>query len=824
MILDRLRVRGKLNLLLLLPLVAVVLVAVPFVAVQIDNARAAVATADAARKARLLGALVWELQRERLITAGYLASDSVDSVDLMLAQEAVDDTAETLRTSLGSDTSDELVEALARVGSLEELREGALQRGVSLDSVARAYHAVIEAVIQALRLVPQKTSDAEGTRQLTALDALLRANEESALSGMSLIVAAASPQTGRPLLSDSSAQAQMFTETFVEQADREHSALVVLVDQGESARRVADLAGRLPDAGRPSTVVRFVTEALAAVESQASLRRLVQDRVIREIADSAAGRADAAQAVAWTIGLGTAVLIVIVMSLVVVVGRSIANPLHRLTRAATTVADLAQTELVRVTDEEGSDEGPPQLAAIELASGDEIGELAVAFNRVQATAALLVERQTVTRRNVGMMFTNVAQRTRNLVSQQLAVVDELERHEQDAELLSRLYRLDHLSTRLRRNAENLLVVAGSRTEPRVKGPTPVATLLRAALTEIEEYQRVQFGSVSDVTVSATPASDLVLVFAELLENAAVFSPPESLVDVSASVTPTGACRVSIVDHGIGMTAQRMAQENQRLVERERLDIAPTTVLGLFVVGRIARRHGMSVELAAHSRRGHDRSRQHPRRPLPRRRRRRSCGGWRRRNPGNCARPRRYGPGERDRLDPHGQWQHQAGTAHHAGTAARHRCRHCPHAGTPASFGPIDGFSWFAPGEDPQTGRRAIGPGPAPDLEPVPPPGYVRAAVPAVPVVPAQRIGGQEPPPSGHPSMRPPGTGTPPSLVRRIPGANLAPGIKAQLAQDSSRQGAWPARNPDSVRDAFDSYTTGLALGKRQASGQTYEDR
>ena len=101
MILDRLRVRGKLNLLLLLPLAAVVLVAVPFVAVQIDNARAAVATADAARKARLLGALVWELQRERLITAGYLASDSVDSVDLVLAQEAVDDTAEALRSRSG---------------------------------------------------------------------------------------------------------------------------------------------------------------------------------------------------------------------------------------------------------------------------------------------------------------------------------------------------------------------------------------------------------------------------------------------------------------------------------------------------------------------------------------------------------------------------------------------------------------------------------------------------------------------------------------------------------------------------------------------------
>jgi signal transduction histidine kinase len=774
---------------------------------------------------------VWELQRERLITAGYLASDSVDSVDLVLAQEAVDDTAEALRVSLGTDTSDELVEALARVGSLEELREGALRRGVSLDSVARAYHAVIEAVIQALRLVPQKTSDAEGTRQLTALDALLRANEESALRGMSLIVAAASPQTGRPLLSDSSAQAQMFTETFIEQADREHSALVVLVDQGESARRVAELAGRLPDVSSPATVARFVTEALAAVESQASLRRLVQDRVIREIADSAAGRADTAQAVAWTIGLGTAVLIVVVMALVVVVSRSIANPLHRLTRAATTVADLAQTELVRVTDEEGSGEGPPQLAAIELASGDEIGELAVAFNRVQATAALLVERQTVTRRNVGMMFTNVAQRTRNLVSQQLAVVDELERHEQNSELLSRLYRLDHLSTRLRRNAENLLVVAGARTEPRVKGPTPVATLLRAALTEIEEYQRVQFGSISDVTVSATPASDLVLVFAELLENAAVFSPPESLVDVSASVTPTGECRVSIVDHGIGMTAQRMAQENHRLVERERLDIAPTTVLGLFVVGRIARRHGMTVELAPTLGGGTTAHVSIPNALF----RVAAIAGPVAGAAAGAPEISRARVGETRGADQRGQvgparakpaaWPP---TGNGRTLPAVHTMPAVPTMpALPASFGPIDGFSWFAPGEDPPPARRAIAPGPAPGPAPTPPPGpppgYVRAAVPAVPAVPAQRSGGEEPL-SSHPTTRPGGTGKPASLVRRVPGANLAPGIKAQLSGGSTRQGGWQARSPDAIRDAFDSYTTGLVLGKQQASEQTYEDR
>src|SRR6266545_2863348 len=155
MIINRLRVRGKLNLLLLLPLAAVVLVAIPFVFGQIQNAQSSTTTADAARNARQLGALVWELQRERLVTAGYLANPNDDGAAMVLQQQVVADSAEALRRSLGP-ASDELIGAL----------------------------------IDALRLVPQRTSDAEGTRQLTALDALLRANEESALRGMALVATA----------------------------------------------------------------------------------------------------------------------------------------------------------------------------------------------------------------------------------------------------------------------------------------------------------------------------------------------------------------------------------------------------------------------------------------------------------------------------------------------------------------------------------------------------------------------------------------------------------------------------------------------------------
>ena len=295
MIIDRLRVRGKLNLLLMLPLAAVALVTVPFVAGQIDNARSASATADSARNARQLGALVWELQRERLVTADYLADPDADDSAMLLQQQAVTDSAEALRVSLGGGASDELSSALVRLGSLAELRQNARHRGVALDSVARAYHAVVAALIDALRLVPQRTTDAEGTRQLTALDALLRANEESALRSMALVEVAVSPQVGQPLLADSSSQSQMFTERFVQQADAGQAGLVVLVDQGEAAHRVDALVQHLPSRTDPGAVKAFVGSARAAAEAQASLRRLVQDQVTSQIADAAGRRAGTAR-------------------------------------------------------------------------------------------------------------------------------------------------------------------------------------------------------------------------------------------------------------------------------------------------------------------------------------------------------------------------------------------------------------------------------------------------------------------------------------------------------------------------------------------------
>ncbi|MGW4060975.1 nitrate- and nitrite sensing domain-containing protein [Amycolatopsis sp. NPDC004747] len=600
--LARLGIRGKLNLLLLPPLVAVVLVSVPFVLTQAGSAGAAAQSAAVARHAQQLGGLMWQLQRERLLTGAFVATPSASPDQMVQQQKVVDQTVAEVRGSLGDDAPDELSAALTRIGSLAELRQNAARRGVALDSVARTYNAVIDAVIDSLRLVPQLTSDAEGARELTALDALLRANEENSLRAMALIVTALSPAAGRPILDDATQQAPIFVDRFVKQGDdgddANRSALVVRVEQSDAGRRVDELAAEVEKPRDAAATTKYVADVLTAADSHAGQRKLVQEKAISEITDSATERADNATQLAWTVGLGAGALFLLVAFLAVAVSRSIAGPLRQLTTAATSVADLAGTELVRVTDTEEAEEQVPRLATIDVVSEDELGKLAAAFNRVQTTAAELVERQALTRRNTSLMFANVAKRTQNLVGRQLALIDEVERNEQDTRLLASLYRLDHLSTRLRRNADNLLVVSGTRDETRIAGPIELSTALRSALAEIEDYQRVKLGVVAEVLLSSALGADLVLVFAELLENATSFSPPGSMVEVDTMQLADGALLVSIVDHGIGMTAEKLAEENQRLVERERLELAPTSVLGLFVVGRLARRHELGVELLA----------------------------------------------------------------------------------------------------------------------------------------------------------------------------------------------------------------------------------
>jgi len=193
------------------------------------------------------------------------------------------------------------------------------------------------------------------------------------------------------------------------------------------------------------------------------------------------------------------------------------------------------------------------------------------------------------------MFGHVGRRTQNLVGRQVAIIDKLENDETEPDRLRDLYRLDHVASRLRRSASSLVVLSGATGADEHIAPVRLGDVIRLALAEIEDYSRVDVEVSTSVRVIPALISDLVLLLAELMENATTFSPPGTQVTVTA-VTWAESARLTIVDHGLGMSAERLAEENARLTRRERLDLAPTEVLGLFVVGRLARRHGLVVSL------------------------------------------------------------------------------------------------------------------------------------------------------------------------------------------------------------------------------------
>jgi signal transduction histidine kinase len=590
--LARLSIRQKLSLLLAIPLVAVALVMAGYTVDRIGDARLHGRTADAALAARDVGALIQTLQHERLLALGYLAAPSLERSALVAqSQTSVDDTA---RLAADQRTAAVIAAAKPRLDDLAGIRLSVINRRIGAKVAYDAYRAANLALLDALRLGDPAVADAAGLSQLVALDALMRSNEEASSVGAIIVGSAVDPELSPTLLAQAVAADAQSLHRFQQLVSPEQASLVDLVENGQAGQKIHGLISDIIQQGHRPEAAAEVSDALTAAVTYTGLRRLAQDRVARDVAQYAESHATSAETVAGSVAAGAVVLFLGVLALAVTVSRSISQPLQRLTRAAGVVAELSRAELVRVADSDALEPAPPKLASVEVDSADEIGELAAAVNRVQATAALLLERQVTTRANVSTMFANIARRTQNLVGRQLQLIDELERNERDPELLNRLYQLDHVSTRLRRSADSLLVVSGTVDPQLSTTPTRLSDVIRSALAEIEGYRAVELGEISDVAISAEIVGDLRLLLAELLENATNFSPPGVPIQVTSMLDQD--CTVGVVDHGLGMSPGRLDEENRRLLERERLDVAPTRVLGLFVVGRLARRHGLGVRL------------------------------------------------------------------------------------------------------------------------------------------------------------------------------------------------------------------------------------
>ncbi|MBG0560887.1 sensor histidine kinase [Actinoplanes aureus] len=600
MLFGKFRILGKLALLVLVPLLGVVGLSVPVIFERIDAARVAQDTSDTVQMATQVSSALIELQEERLLSVGFLLG-LVERPDLVVQSAEAADAVANLADP-DNDVPDELRRAIARSATLNSTRQNVLNGTIQPVQVVTEFTNVVTPLIDGLGLSVSADLTTGVGRQVYALDRAMRSDDlisQATCYLATAVVARSQPANAALLLS-------LFNATFSQIQSIITTSEVYFTD--DQYRLYINTQDAFVFRVGPNFQTALASNPIAALndlnirtlfpslESVTILGSFVEKRVAKDVDNTVADNRESALRQAFLIGGGSFLLLILVITLSIFMARAVARPLRRLTVSADRIARAAEAELERVADDEQEAAVRPiRLDPVDVEAQDEIGDLARAFDRVQTTAARLVERQVLGRRNVAQMFGHVGRRTQNLVGRQLSLIDSLERRETDSDRLRELYRLDHMSSRLRRNASALVVLSGGAGANEHMAPLPLSDVVRLALGEIEDYTRVEVDVPEDIVVVPAVLADLTLLLAELLENATSFSPPHTNVTVSADELRGGA-RLAIIDHGLGLAPERLAEENARLTRRERLDLAPTEVLGLFVVGRLARRHGIEVTL------------------------------------------------------------------------------------------------------------------------------------------------------------------------------------------------------------------------------------
>jgi signal transduction histidine kinase len=292
-------------------------------------------------------------------------------------------------------------------------------------------------------------------------------------------------------------------------------------------------------------------------------------------------------------GLGLlAVVLSIVMS--VWIGRGLIRPLAALRQAA---LDLANDRLPGVMERLRAGEDVDVSAEVPPfeASSDEIGQVREAFNAVQRTAIEAAVDEATLRRGISDVFRNLARRSQSLLHRQLALLDGMERRASGPDELEDLFRIDHLTTRMRRHAEGLIILSGESPGRGWRNPVPIVDVLRAAVAEVEDYTRIRVVSRSQAALAGPAVADVIHLIAELAENATVYSPPNTIVRILGDVVGRGFA-IEIEDRGLGITTDKLADINTNLASPPQFDLSGSDRLGLFIAGQLAGRHDIKITL------------------------------------------------------------------------------------------------------------------------------------------------------------------------------------------------------------------------------------
>jgi len=501
------------------------------------------------------------------------------------------------------------------LGDLPGIRSQVVNGRLKLTDAAQSYEGLINDLLDMRDLASQLSGDIDLSERMRAAAATSRAKEYLSMRRVvvhrALIDGRLTPVLRTDYIATETGQQQAL-QSFEAVASREEADFYQQVVAGADQREADTYSGWVRGKTNESMAdAPFDADDWeAAMVGNAQLMREVEARLDSGVLRQARTlRDDVRQQVFLESGLLLSMLLVAIL-FAYLVARSMARSLRELRQGALAIAEHGLPQAVaRLRDPKLTAQMSPVQLASQIAepmpvrSKDEFGQVTEAFNAVHLEAVRTAAEQAQLRASVSTMFVNLARRSQILVDRLIGHLDRLERGEEDPDRLAELFQLDHLATRMRRNDENLLVLAGADSTRVQREPAALIDVLRAAQSEVEHYTRIEFGVVDrDIEVQAPAVNDLVHLVAELLDNATAFSPPESQVLVEARRIGDRAT-LYVEDRGIGISPEQLQELNERLAKPPAVDVTVSRMMGLVVVARLASRHGVHVELRPGTERG-----------------------------------------------------------------------------------------------------------------------------------------------------------------------------------------------------------------------------